>query len=164
MSAVLEKKAVSERLPAPRHNPFALMDRMREEMDRLFEGSGLKPWTPGLPRLTTEWMPAIEVERKPGQLLVRAELPGVKREDITVEVTPEGVTLSGERKHEVKEEKKDDGFFRTERFYGSFCRFVPVPDGADIDRAAATFKDGVLEVNVPLPAMTKPEARTLRIG
>ena len=162
MSAVLEKPVVTERMPAPR-NPFALMERMREEMDRLFEGFAV-PAFKGTPRLEVDWMPTIEVERKPGLLLLRADLPGLKREDVTVEVTPEGVMLSGERKHEVKEEKKDEGFFRTERFYGSFRRFVPLPDGAAIDKAAATFKDGVLEVNVPVPVVEKPGARTLKIG
>jgi HSP20 family protein len=163
MSTMLEKKPATDRMPAAR-NPFALMDRMRDEMDRLFDGFGLKPLTPGMSRLAAEWMPAIEVERKPDLLHVRADLPGLKREDVKVEVTPEGVTLSGERRHETKEEKKDDGFFRTERFYGSFCRFVPLPDGAEIDKATAAFKDGVLEVNVPVQAAEKPAGRTLEIG
>jgi HSP20 family protein len=163
MSTMLEKQAATDRMPAPR-NPFALMDRMRDEIDRLFDGFGLKPLTPGMPRLAAEWMPAIEVERKPDLLHVRADLPGLKREDVKVEVTPEGMTLSGERKHETKEEKKDDGFFRTERFYGSFCRFVPLPEGAEIDKATAAFKDGVLEVNVPVQAAEKPAGRTLEIG
>lgn len=163
MPAVLEKAAATDKMPAAR-NPFALMERMREEMDRLFEGFATRPLAPVMPRMATDWMPAIEVEEKPGLLTVRAELPGLKREDVKVDVTPEGVTLSGERKHEFKEEKKEEGFFRTERFYGTFCRFIPLPDAAAIDKAAATFKDGMLEVTVPLAAVEKPAARTLKIA
>jgi len=163
MSAVLERQAPAEKMPATRH-PFALMDRMREEMDRLFEGFGTRPLVPGVARFATEWMPAIEVEEKPGWLFVKADLPGLKREDITVEVRPEGLALSGERKHETKEEKKENGFFRTERFYGSFYRFVPLPEGAAIDKVTAVFKDGVLEVNVPVSEPARPAARTLKIG
>lgn len=163
MPAVLERAAPARGMPAPR-NPLALMDWMREEMDRLFEGFGPRNVTPGLARPEAEWMPAIEVVEKPGLLLVRAELPGLKREDITVKVAPEGVTLTGERKHEAKEEKKEEGYFRTERFYGKFCRFVPLPEGAAIDKAAASFKDGVLEVDVPVPAVEKSHpARTVKI-
>jgi HSP20 family protein len=163
MPAVLEKAAAAEKMPALR-SPFALMERMREEMDRLFEGFGTRPFTTGLPRLAADWMPAIEIEEKPGMLLVRAELPGLKREDIKVELTPEGLTLTGERKHEIKEEKKEEGFFRSERFYGTFYRFVPLPEGAALDKAAATFRDGVLEVTVPVPAAEKPAPRTLEIA
>ena len=84
------------------------------------------------------------------------------QEDVKVEVTPEGLTITGERKEE-KEEKKE-GYFRTERVYGAFERFVPLPDGAVLDKAAAEFKDGVLTVTVPLGAVPKPETKTLPIA
>ena len=107
-------------------------------------------------------MPPLELEEKDNTLFVRADLPGMKKEHVKVEVAPEGVTITGERKEE-KEEKKE-GYFRTERLYGSFERFVPLPDGAVLDKALAEFKDGVLTVTVPLGNVPKPEAKTLSIA
>lgn len=139
---------------------LSLFDQMREEMDRMFEAMPLSrttfgPWREG------RFVPALEVAEKDNTLFVKADLPGLRREDVKVEVLPEGISISGERKEEKEETR--DGYFRTERLYGSFERFVPLPDGAVLDRAAATFRDGVLEVTVPLGAKPKPEARTLAI-
>jgi HSP20 family protein len=108
------------------------------------------------------FVPALEIEEKENKLFVKADLPGMKKEAVKVDVAPEGLTITGERKEE-KEEKKE-GYFRTERLYGAFERFVPLPDGALLDKAAAEFKDGVLTVTVPLGAVTKPEAKTLPIA
>lgn len=153
MPALLEKPAITPR-------KLSLFDQLREEMDRMFEHlpmarTGLGPWR----ELT--FMPAVEVAEKKNTLFVKVDLPGMKKDDVKVEVLPEGITIAGERKEE-KEEKKE-GYFRTERLYGSFERFVPLPDGALVDKAAATFKDGVLEVTVPLGSVPKPETRTLPI-
>jgi HSP20 family protein len=170
MPAVLEKKAAGTEKALVR-DPFTLMDRMRDEFDRLFEGFGITrhaPAWPTIPAFMTKaeamWMPNLEVSEKDGNWVVKADLPGMKKEDVTVEVTPEGLTLKGERKTEFKEEKKEEGYFRTERTYGEFCRFVPLPEGAVTEKAAATFKDGVLEVVIPVPKLEKPAPKTLPIG
>jgi len=89
--------------------------------------------------------------------VTRVDLPGVKKEDVTVHVTDGHLALSGERKQE-KEEKKDN-VYRTEREYGSFYRAVPLPEGAKLEDVKATFADGVLEVSVPLPV---PQDRAVR--
>jgi HSP20 family protein len=89
-------------------------------------------------------------------------LPGLKKENVRVDVAVEGVTITGERK-EAKEETKE-GYFRTERLYGSFERFVPLPEGAVLDKAVAEFKDGVLTVTVPLGNVPKAETKTLPIA
>lgn len=161
MPAVLEKKPEATERALVR-DPFTLMDRMRDEFDRLFEGFGshrLAPTWPAFPALQfkTEamWMPALEVSEKNGNWVVKADLPGMKKEDVTVEVTPEGLTLKGERKTEFTEEKKEEGYFRTERTYGEFCRFVPLPEGAMVDNITASFTDGVLEVITPVPKVEK---------
>jgi HSP20 family protein len=124
-------------------NPFALIRRFTEEMDRAF----------GSMMLGTEearlWSPTVEVKEKEGKLLVSAELPGLKKEDVKVEVTPEALVLEGERKHE-KEEKKE-GYYHSERSYGRFYRSIPLPEGAELDKAAAEFTNGVLEVSIPIP-------------
>ena len=92
-------------------------------------------------------------------LITRVDLPGMKKEDVLVEVQDGKLTLSGERKKETKEEK--DNFYREEREYGSFCRTVPLPKGVKADDVKAMFANGVLEVKVPLPASTV-EARNSR--
>ena len=153
MAALLEK-------PVMRPRKLSLFDQLREEMDRMFEMPaprfGLAPWR------EVAFVPPIEIEEKDNTLFVKADLPGMKKEHVKVDVAPEGVTITGERKEE-KEEKKE-GYFRTERLYGSFERFVPLPDGAVLDKALAAFKDGVLTVTVPLGNVPKPEAKTLSIA
>ena len=132
-------------------NPFALMRQFTDEMDRAFGQ---------ISNGGAEWRPAIEVEEKEGKLLVTAELPGVKKEDVKVNVTDNTLTLEGERKHE-KEEKRE-GYYHSERSYGKFLRSIPLPEGAKIDQTAAQFKDGVLEITVPVPA-AKEKAKQIPV-
>jgi HSP20 family protein len=101
-----------------------------------------------------EWMPQIEVLQNNGQFKVRADLPGVTKDDVRVEITDNFLTISGERKEE-KEEKRE-GFYRSERNYGSFYRQIPLPEGAMTENAAATFNNGVLEITVPAPKVATP--------
>jgi HSP20 family protein len=121
-------------------NPFALMRQFTDDMDRAFGQ---------LPNGGAQWRPAIEVKEKEGKLVVNAELPGVKKEDVKVNITDNALTLEGERKEE-KEEKRE-GFYHSERSYGKFFRSIPLPEGAKTEQAAAQFKDGMLEVSVPIP-------------
>jgi HSP20 family protein len=94
-------------------------------------------------------------------LKVRAELPGMKEQDIKVEATPNGLLIEGERQE--KHEEKKDGYFRSERFYGKFYRLLPLPEGAEIDKAKAVYLTGVLEVTVPVPAPAKGEKRQIPV-
>ncbi len=143
-------------------NPFASLRRMTSELDRAFEA-----WAsfrrPSFGQFATSesaaWSPKIDVFERENRLVTRVDLPGVKKEDVSVEVTDGQLALSGERKHE-KEEKKDN-FYRSEREYGSFYRAVPLPEGVTLEDVKATFSDGVLEVSVPLPA--KPEAKVRKV-
>ena len=155
MPALLEKTENRKDIAA---EPFRLFDRMRDEFERLFENNLRMPV---LPRSDTYWMPALEVFEKNGEFHVTAELPGMKKEDVKVEVTPEGLTLTGERKAEHVEQR--EGYYRSEREYGEFCRFVPIPEGADLDKLTASFKDGVLEIVMPLPKAATPPARIVDI-
>ncbi len=124
-------------------NPFALMRQFTEDMDQMFA-----PYTGAAPAMEA-WRPAVEIKEKEGKLMVTAELPGVKKEDIKVNVTDEFLTVEGERKQETEE--KREGYYHSERSYGKFMRQVPLPEGAKIDLAAAQFNNGVLEVTVPVP-------------
>ena len=127
-------------------NPFAMMREFAGEMDRMFRGEGS----------TTQlesWAPRMDVEQCGGNLVVSAELPGLKREDVKVEVTDDNLTIQGERKQEHKEDH--EGFHRWERNYGRFYRSIALPDGAKIDQIKAELKDGVLKVSIPVPESAK---------
>jgi HSP20 family protein len=123
-------------------NPFALMKRFTEEMDRSF-------LTKVSPEETGFWSPAVEVKELDGKFLVSAELPGLKKDEVKVEVADGNLVLEGERKQE-KEEKRE-GYYHSERSYGHFYRSLPLPEGAQLDKASAEFANGVLEVSVPVP-------------
>lgn len=131
-------------------SPFELMRRFTEDMDRFFE---VGPHGTGWSSPIGTWSPPIEVKETDGQLSICTELPGLRKEDIKVELTPEGLVISGERKRE--QEEKRGGIYRSERSYGSFTRTIPIPDEAQIDQAKATFENGVLTVNVPVPEATQ---------
>ncbi|MFZ0590059.1 MAG: Hsp20/alpha crystallin family protein [Bryobacteraceae bacterium] len=139
-------RRTSASLPEPfdlfRMNPFSVMRRMAEEMDRVF-GAG------GHAREEVLWSPPIEVSEGEGKYIVRAELAGLKPEDVTLEIENGALTLQGERKSH-HEEKKDD-MHRTEIRYGRFFRRIPLPEGASLDQARARFDNGVLEITVPVP-------------
>jgi HSP20 family protein len=119
------------------------MRRLSEEMDRtfgrIFHGQGE----------TGLWSPVIEVTQNEGQLKVHAELPGLKPEDVHVEVVNDQLIIQGERKYEHEEKKK--GVYRSERRYGQFYRSIPLPEGAATEQAKAQFNNGVLEITMPAP-------------
>ncbi|MGE5242708.1 MAG: Hsp20/alpha crystallin family protein [Betaproteobacteria bacterium] len=137
--------------------PFQMMRRMARDFDWFFDRFG-RGRTFGLEPMPALWTPEIEVFERGNDLVVRADLPGLKKDEITVEMTEASIILKGERKRE--EEEKREGFYRSERSYGSFCRTIPMPEGAKLDQAKAVMRDGVLEVTVPVP---KAEVKTKRL-
>jgi HSP20 family protein len=144
-------------------DPFALMRDMTSEFDRWFSEPA-RPffrWPSLRRRAISEvgWYPEIDVFEKDNRLVTKIDLPGMKKEDVKVEVTDGQLAISGERKHEAEE--KGEHLYRCEREYGSFFRSVPLPEGAKIEDVKATFTDGVLEVSVPLPA--RPEAKVRKV-
>ena len=142
------------------NNPFQMMRRFTKDMERMFDNfqgygfpkffeSDFVPFRTDFEQFG--WLPQIEILRHNGQFMVRADLPGLTKEDVKVELTRELLTISGERKFE-KEEKRE-GFYRSELNYGNFYREIPLPEGALTENATATFRNGVLEVTMPA---TKP--------
>jgi HSP20 family protein len=137
-------------------SPFSFMRRFSEDMDRLFEEFGLgrihsipRFWSTGgeIARAgfgRGSWSPAIEMFERGDELVLRAELPGMRKEDIKVECRRDAVTIEGERRQEHTEER--GGRFHTERSYGRFYRSIPLPEGVKTEDATASFRDGVLEV------------------
>jgi HSP20 family protein len=108
------------------------------------------------------WSPQIETFQRADQLVVRADLPGLSKDDVNVEVTDDAIVISGERRHEFEDER--DGIYRSERSYGSFYRTIPLPEGAIADNAKADFKDGVLEITMPAPPRDARRGRRIEIG
>ena len=134
-----------------RWEPFAELGDLRSRFDRMFEDM-----FEGRER---SWTPAIDVERENGTLVLRADVPGIKPEEVKIEVKDDILTVSGE--HEERKEKKDKHYLRRERRYGSFHRSMALPAGVDAKKIKAKTHDGVVEVTIPLPK--KPEKETVTI-
>jgi len=143
-------------------SPFgSLFHRWNDEMDRFFEDVGLgRNWmTRG--QTTGQWSPQIEVRQRGNELLIRADLPGMKKEDVNVEIRDDAVILQGERKEEHEEER--EGWYRSERSYGSFYRAIPLPEGTIADSAKGSFKNGVLEITLQAPPKEVNQGRKVNI-
>jgi HSP20 family protein len=156
-------------------SPFAYMRRFAEEMDQLFENFGLQTGL-RMPSFLTrghellrrdagfipgEWSPQIDVLEREGQFAVRADLPGLSKEDVKVDVTDDLLTIQGERKQQKKEER--EGYCYSECSYGSFYRAIPLPAGAEASKATAQFHNGVLEIAMPAPTHGGKKARRLEV-
>ena len=156
----------------PLNSPFHFMRRMTEEMDRVFDrvfgdfggsrrGGGASDFGDAHTPQQALWSPRIEAFQNDSRFVVRAELPGLNKDDINVNVTDQAIILEGQRKAE--QENTREGFYHTERFYGSFYRAIPLPEGTITDSAEAQFKDGVLEVTLQAPPGDVRRGRKLEI-
>ncbi|MFN4319221.1 MAG: Hsp20/alpha crystallin family protein [Aquificaceae bacterium] len=122
-------------------NPFAEIERIRREFDRLFEEL--------IPREEGEklFAPAVDVYETDQELVVKAELPGVKKENVEVSIRDNALHIRGEKKEE--KEEKTETYHRVERVYGKFERVIPLPVDVKVEAAKAEFKDGLLEIRIP---------------
>ena len=143
-------------------NPFELMRRVSDDLDRMF-GDTLLPqdllgggWSEQSPL----WAPDIEIYERDDDVVVRADLPGVKKEDLRIDIIGNDLVLEGERKKES--EQKEAGFYRSERTYGTFRRVITLPAGVGAEDASATFNAGVLEIKVKNPN-PQPKGRHIEI-
>jgi HSP20 family protein len=166
-----EGARAARREPLDLGSPSRMLERFADEMDRVFDDFGYRSalapkwrrsWLSKQLRGASDmWAPDIEVYQRNSELVVRADLPGMTKEDVTVDVTDENITISGERRQEKETER--EGVYRSERNYGSFCRVIPLPPGAMGDQAKATFTNGVLEITMPAPP-EQTRGRRLEIG
>lgn len=153
--------------PAPESlssmNPSTLVRRFIDEVDRLADDFGLgRGLLSSVEReLPGKWAPPIEMFKRDGQLVVHADLPGLRRDDVEVELADNAVTIEGERRN--AREEKQEGFYRSERSYGKFFRRVPLPEGFNSEEATASFRDGVLEITMPARKGEAKAARKLEI-
>lgn len=145
--------------------PFAFMKRFAEEMDHLFEDFNFdRDWVaPVLGRdFGNMWSPQVEMLEHDGELIVRADLPGLSKDDVKVELRDNAIIIEGERRGE--NEEKREGFYRSERSYGKFYRSLPLPEGVEVNDATANFNNGVLEVKVKTLKHEKRKPRRLEIN
>jgi HSP20 family protein len=133
--------------------PINDLNRIRQEINRIFEDPLAL-----LARGTSffeGWEPSLDVYEDPDKITVRAELPGMEKENINVSLEGNTLTIAGERKHE--EERKEGNTFRSERFFGRFQRSVTLPQPVDVNRLQANYKDGVLSIVCPKSEEAKPK-------
>jgi len=139
--------------------PFSELSTLHKEMDELFKrtfGSIVPSFFKG------EWYPNVESFIKGNTLWIKADLPGLDPKDVAISVAGSTLTIKGERKEEKKEEEKGEYFFR-ETSYGAFERTITLPEGVDTDKVHASYKNGVIEVTMPVKEAARPKKVTIEV-
>jgi HSP20 family protein len=132
----------------PMHwDPVAEADSLHSELDRLFDRLTFRPNRSPRTWSEADWIPAMDVEETDSSILVRTELPGMKKDDIKVSGSRDSLCISGERRFDEEDKKKN--YRRVERAYGKFQRCVSLPGDVDWDKCSAVYRDGVLELTLP---------------
>jgi HSP20 family protein len=161
MATVDRRKTMSERKMTPattgqsqvrRWDPFSRLSQLESEFERLFDVR----W----PRMRP-FMPRVDVYEQDGNLVTKAELPGVKKEDIDISIEGGDLIIRGERKQES--EVKEENYYRMERSSGTFYRRLPMPEGVQPDQITANFSDGVLEIRIPKPQAAEEKTTKIEI-
>jgi len=139
-------------MPIVRWDPFSDMVQLRDEIGRWFEGITERDKRT---RKSTVWAPDVDIKETDKEILIKADLPGMKMEDIDVSVDEDQLVIKGERKEEKEEKDKD--YVRVERNYGSFYRSFSIGVPVKSDQVGATYKNGVLEITMPKSEAKKPK-------
>ncbi len=142
--------------PATMWRPFEDMERFMDDFMR-----GWPMWQ-RMPAEGMTWVPNIEMFDKQDSIVVRAELPGLKRDDINISVTGNILTISGERKTDSS--IKGEEYYRSELPYGKFSRSITLPVPVDADKINATFENGILEITLPKSEKAKPKKIEIKSG
>jgi len=137
-----------------RWDPFRDLNMLQDRMNRLFDDAG-RTWRHDEPAATTSWSPAVDIFETETDIVVKAELPGMERKDITLNLEKNVLTLRGERRFE--KETKDENYHRIERSYGGFSRSFSIPATVDEEKIRADYKDGVLKILLPKKEQAKPK-------
>ena len=135
-----------------RYDPVREIDSLQGEVNRLFDGFfGTRAGGRGQ---ASRWIPAMDLVERGDEFVLRADLPGMAEEDVSIEIKDQVLSISGERRAEHEEE--GESYYRAERAFGGFTRTLTLPEGVEPDAVKAKFDAGVLEVRVPKPAERKP--------
>jgi len=137
-----------------RWDPFRDLNLLQDRMNRLFDDAG-RGWRADEPAATTTWSPAVDIFETEGEIIVKAELPGMERKDISLHLENNVLSLRGERKFE--KETKDENYHRIERSYGAFSRSFSIPATVDEEKIRAEYKDGVLNIVLPKKEQARPK-------
>jgi HSP20 family protein len=150
----LRKLSTKEKGSLARREWESPLESLHEEMENLFDrffwGTGIEPR-----RAQRSFIPTVNVSEDEKEILVTADLPGMEQKDVEVTITKDSLTIRGEKKEETEE--KDKNFYRMERSYGSFERIIPLSSEIEETKTKATFKNGVLKINLPKTGKS-PEA------
>jgi HSP20 family protein len=147
-----------------RWQPWQEMDSLRRQMDRLFDdfmhtSSDLSL----LPKATeATWAPAIELKETDGEILLKAQIPGIEAKDLDIQVTQDAVSITGEKQEEAKTE--DKGMFRSEFRYGQFQRLIPLPASVNNEQVKSEFKNGILMLTLPKLTGTPHKVVKVNVG
>jgi len=143
-----------------RWDPFRDLSILQERMNRVFEDAAVRGWKNDEPSSTTSWSPAVDIYETDSEIMVQAELPGVDRKDIALQLENNVLTLKGDRRFE--KETNQENYHRIERSYGGFSRAFTIPTIVDEDKIRADYKDGILKIALPKKEQVK--AKQIKIG
>ncbi len=161
MAKSKESKELVKVEPSRPITPFEEMENWMEEVFRKPFSLFRPLWLPGRFPGMEEFSPHVDIFEEGDDVVVKAEIPGMKKEDLDVRLTEDTITIAGEKKSEEKVEKKN--YYRIERSHGSFSRSFRLPDGVHADKAKASFKDGILEIRLPKTEEAKKKEKKLDI-
>lgn len=134
-------------------SPLRELEEMRNEMSRMFGWPAGHGESDGF--FDSLWSPAVDIVQEGDRLLVKADLPGMKKDEIEITLNGDTLTISGEKKRES--EQKDDNTYRSERYYGKFSRSLVLPSTVDANKIDAVYKDGVLSLTIPKSEEARPK-------
>jgi HSP20 family protein len=143
-----------------RWDPFRDLSILQERMNRVFEDAAVRGWKSDEPSATTSWSPAVDIYETDSEIMVQAELPGVDRKDIALQLENNVLTLKGDRRFE--KETNQDNYHRIERSYGGFSRAFTIPTIVDEEKIRADYRDGILKIALPKKEQVK--AKQIKIG
>ena len=142
-----------------RWSPWREMTTLQNRFNRMFDDPFFRVGRLDVDASMGMWNPTVDLYEKDDNFVIKAELPGVDKKDITIDLKDRILTLSGERSYD--NEVKEENYYRRERSYGKFQRAFTLPADVDSDKIKAEFKDGVLQVEVPKPEEKKPKQVTI---
>jgi HSP20 family protein len=146
-----------------RWDPFRELEELQHRYGNIFGRSPIKKEGEKREALTVaDWAPLVDIVEDDKEYLIKAEIPGMNKEDIKVGIQDDVLTISGERRYE--KEEKDKKFHRIERAHGSFARSFTIPEDSDGEKISAEFKDGILNVRLPKTARVKPKHVEVKVG
>lgn len=143
-----------------RWNPLKEVPVLQNRINRLFEDFFPETFIEGTKNMVGVWNPVVDIYDTQDTTVIKADLPGLKKEDITISIEGDVLTLTGERSHD--DEVKKENYYRRERAYGMFKREFTLPSTVDHEKIKADFKDGVLKIEVPKPEEKKPKTITVQ--